>query len=211
MLTLSPNQSKPLYWKAQRSCRLLPSCPFLQSFISCRTGWDHSFGCYRLIFDCVFHSYGSLVTWLMPVYSELRITELIPGSHSLFFTRETNRDQKDFLPLCFGDQHYKAQGTEATNDQSKKGTAKVGSYSKTHTDKFCWSMQLSPISIKPTFLLVLIPGSKGSKDIFLQTGIIKDLHTSTVTKDVTQPYSMREDPRFMFCGFGFHCLLQWIC
>lgn len=60
--------------------------------------------------------------------------------------------------------------------RKKKGTAMVGSYrSRIHTDKFCWSTQLSPISIKPTFLLVLILGSKRSKEVFLQIGIIKDL------------------------------------
>lgn len=59
--------------------------------------------------------------------------------------------------------------------KKKASIAVVGSYSRIHADKFCWSAQPSPTSIGPNFCLILTLDSKGSKEVFLQTGIIKDL------------------------------------
>lgn len=142
--------------------------------ISCKTGWDDSFWCSRLIFDHVFHFYRSLLTWLMSVYSKLRITELITGSYSLFFAKISAT--LFWRPTFKSTSHRSHQWLKTKpKNTHKKITAVAGSYSSIHTDKFCWSMQPSPTSIKPTFLLTLTLGSKGSKEVFLQTGIIKDL------------------------------------
>lgn len=85
MLTLPPNNSKPLYWTAQ----CFPFVHFSRASYPVGLGGITLFWCSKLIFGYVFHFYRSLQTWLIPVYSDLRITELITGSHSLFFTRDT--------------------------------------------------------------------------------------------------------------------------